>query len=448
MNFSLIDCRMYRVGQLNSTGGVDIRARPCLLEHRTYSHVDARKFNHQERMARMAMKEVDERGRPCDLSDGEQLYCATCSEAVSIYQQQPRKIVHKHEDSGEWRCRLLRNNRQYMYNCHTCKNSWHSVDISQANPPLVGGRIPVLASSSMLHQFQGNRLENGHDGDDLHVDRVTIPGARIRNIGHALSAAYFATGYAIDVVLAAGLNDVGDGKTAHQIFCDIVKLTEAVKHHLPGSTVAVCTLPLPPKYVNIITTVPEERPSNLRTRAPGFKDRGAVIVELNRLIMEFNLAQSRITGMATHTVPRFHMRGLRTIKNHMTGPKKILETVTGHRFALWRETDVNEMLHLCDASRLSMGKAVINYFLALYHIIPTEFESKPQALYHMRNGRGSLGRNGGNVRNDGNAGGRANSDAYPQNGQKRDGYNRHHNADNNRYERAASKTSRNKYANR
>ena len=66
-----------KFGQLNSTGGVDIRARPWLLEHRTYNHVDARKFNHQERMARMAMKEVDERGRPCDLSDGEQLYCST-----------------------------------------------------------------------------------------------------------------------------------------------------------------------------------------------------------------------------------------------------------------------------------------------------------------------------------------------------------------------------------
>ena len=93
--------------------------------------------------------------------------------------------------------------------------------------------------------------------------------------------------------------------------------------------------------VNIITAVPEERPS--RTRAPEFKDRGVVIVELNRLIMKFNLTQSRDTGRATHTVPRFHMRGLRTVKNHTTGPKKILETVTGHRFALRRETAINEM---------------------------------------------------------------------------------------------------------
>ena len=72
--------------------------------------------------------------------------------------------------------------------------------------------------------------------------------------------------------------------------------------------------------VNIITAVPEERPS--RTRAPEFKDRGVVIVELNRLIMKFNLTQSRDTGRATNTVPRFHMRGLRTVKKSHNRPEE------------------------------------------------------------------------------------------------------------------------------
>ena len=92
-----------------------------------------------------------------------------------------------------------------------------------------------------------------------------------------------------------------------------------------------------------------------------------------------------------------------------------------------------------------MGKAVINYFLALYRIIPTEFKRKQQALYHTRNGHGSHGRNGGNASGSderGKGAGRADWGAYLQHGRRRDCHRRHHNAN---YERAATKKLGNEY---
>ena len=62
----------------------------------------------------------------------------------------------------------------------------------------------------------------------------------------------------------------------------------------------------------------------------------------------------------------------------------MLGTVVGHRFANWREEEPANMLHPSGPERVSMGRAIMKYFQALYHIVPCHFTSKRQGIYEER----------------------------------------------------------------
>ena len=56
------------------------------------------------------------------------------------------------------------------------------------------GRLySVLLSSSTLHQWQGARTINRYKGDEIHVEQLTIPGATIEDVRHALDAEFKGT---------------------------------------------------------------------------------------------------------------------------------------------------------------------------------------------------------------------------------------------------------------
>ena len=83
-------------------------------------------------------------------------------------------------------------------------------------------------------------------GDPFHIERVPLAGARVRDLGHAL-VGYFGLGFPVDILIICGLNDVDQGRSAHEIMCDFAMLQEAVEMNLPTSTITIVMLPLLPK---------------------------------------------------------------------------------------------------------------------------------------------------------------------------------------------------------
>ena len=89
-------------------------------------------------------------------------------------------------------------------------------------------------------------METRYDGDQFHNERIFVTGATVSNIAHAINVAYFNLGKPIDLLICAGINDIIHGRSAIEIMYDLFILEEALEIRLPTSTMAICTLPLPP----------------------------------------------------------------------------------------------------------------------------------------------------------------------------------------------------------
>ena len=351
--------------RVNRGGAVDVRRsaiRCAALAHGSNRDFESAVFKEKELSVRGAKKSKDDHGRLIIANDGSKLYCSVCSEFVSIFCPTQRLRRHKHEDSALWRSSIF--NSSTRYPCHTCANPSHSFNIVELNRPWTCGRIPVIATSSTLYQFQGRRDISGYRGDPIHVERVSVCGATIKEIGHAICYNYFDLGAPVDILLIAGLNDVAAGRSAIEIMCDLTMLLEAIQVNLPGSTLSVSTLPLPPKLCRLR--------GDRSWRPASFVDRTSTLVSLNARIINFNRVNARSVGAPLDMAPRYHTRGLRTrLPWHRlpADPHNMLRNVLGHRYAHWRENHPHSMLHLSSRVKLSMGRAAIKFFLAFYGVI-------------------------------------------------------------------------------
>lgn len=361
---------------LNPGGGVDLRGQQQPIgvfsvltgdqraRQQYQACVDhAHHFRQRERRIRSWIKLRDNTGHLVVRNDGSEHYCHICSETVSVFKQNPRIARHRHEDSADWRASIF--NDSHLYPCFTCYRSPHTYDIAGMNIPWTGGRIPVMATASTLYQWQGSRHRTGYPGDPFHIERVSVAGARVKDLGHAVAAAYFGLGIPVDLLVICGLNDINQGKSAHQIMCDFAMLQEAVETNLPTSTVTLATLPLPPKLCRF--------PGDRSWRPRSFQNKLSVLIELNTSIMAFNEVNSRRLQRPTDLAPTYHTRGIKTRINlgaRQIGPRNILETVLSHKYSCWRERVPHRMMHLNEMTVLSMGKAAVHFFKGFYGMIP------------------------------------------------------------------------------
>ena len=63
----------------------------------------------------------------------------------------------------------------------------------------------MVVTASALHAWHRFRETNGYSGDEIHLDMISIPGASLDNLFHALSAEYGGLNRPIDVLLVAGV---------------------------------------------------------------------------------------------------------------------------------------------------------------------------------------------------------------------------------------------------
>ena len=211
-------------------------------------------------------------------------YCETCSEFCSSSRKFMRVITHKHFSSIKYRLQApIDENGNYP--CTQCRDTPHSFK--------TGRRYSVLLSSSTLHQWQGARTINRYKGDEIHVEQLTIPGATIEDVRHALEAEFKGTYRCIDVLAVVGLNDVMRGRSREQIIADYTRLQNTVHELAPqeGGTnsIAIATMIIPPKIVQ---------------RGGGQLEK---MVGINAAIMHMNQEQSQTRPVKL--APKFHTWG-------------------------------------------------------------------------------------------------------------------------------------------
>ena len=173
-----------------------------------------------------------------DQHDHLRRYCRTCSETTSMVRTElDVPVLHSHHSSLAYRLNAQTVDRWGNYHCITCEEGWHSY--------LAGYRYPVLATSSTLNGWQGRRDLNGYRGDSLHLDVVAIPGGWVQDVHHAVIAEYRLLGHPIDLIIVAGLNNLMAGQPPILVMDELQRFKEDVLS-ISGSSVGICTLPMPP----------------------------------------------------------------------------------------------------------------------------------------------------------------------------------------------------------
>ena len=209
-----------------------------------------------------------------------------------------------------------------------------------------------------MHQWQGVRSENGYPGDPIHIDQLSIPGAKIWELEFAFLAEYSHLYRPCDIHLVSGLNNLLAGQNANQVMTELINFRRAVLHINEHSSFAVSTLPLPPRMTKLT------KDSYKSTR----RDLTSELIKLNGLISEFN--KETMQTMQVERAPRYHTWGLTSVRVPRTvGPRNLLEAMPSHAHQDWREGRPSNQLHLSDGVRLRMGKASVKYFEAIYGMI-------------------------------------------------------------------------------
>ena len=268
----------------------------------------------------------------CNICTGRQL---RPKPAVSVY--------HHHYSSREVR---IMQGKEYskpstQFMCPTCQN-YHPIR------PTYG--LNICLGTSQLHEFHTPREEGVTcTPDELHVDWVTIPGARISTLETAWQVDYAKYKFPMRVLLVAGLNDLIKGGNKESVTNSILNLKLAIddqnKYHpdTPNEFV-VSTLLNPPKLVWFPDT---GKPPH------GHINRYDEISSINQWIVEFN------DGYGNPT-PRFHRFGVKCGRKLVNGVQVPLHT---HQMRRWRQSEpVIDRLHLNDEWRIRLGKSVIHHF--------------------------------------------------------------------------------------
>ena len=284
-------------------------------------------------------------------------YCKICSE-IRIESEVDRPMMiryHQHASSILYRTDL-QINENGQYSCQQCIAGIHYYK--------GGNRYPILVTSSTLADWQGRdwraRAANNYPGDPIHIDQLAINGARINDLRNALRAEYSQALIPLDILVAAGINNVINNESAEQIITQLEAWKNEVESWNSDSTFAVCTLPYPPSITSLHQDYYRHK-SAVRNR-----DKTAVIDDLNPAITRLN--QSGHQGNITSRAPKLQTWGLTQslVPVNIDPSHHTVGRLTRHRLGQWREKYTDKQLHLDDRSRFRSEKATVGYFKRIY----------------------------------------------------------------------------------
>ena len=235
--------------------------------------------------------------------------------------------------------------------CLSCKKA-HA-----ANPTK---RVKLVLSDSTLHMFFAPPANAQHradyEGDAIHTEYVTIPGARVEVLQQAFRIEYEVETRGIDVLLVAGLNNLLKGEKGEELmyklcsFRDTV-MRQSLKYHPDApNTFAVATL----LYAPQLCWFPDDGP----VPSASYENRLEELQWINTELIKFNAMNGVVS------VPHVHKFGIRVdnkSKRDMYGNVTVHHRLM-HKWEQWREVERDRMVHLEEKKRVDLGRSINKYF--------------------------------------------------------------------------------------
>ena len=171
--------------------------------------------------------------------------CSMCSDSRS-------RKYHHHFSCVSIRRMIREPVKTYL--CPICK-----VVEPVSFPPTVTRRV-VLSDSTLYGVWDQTLPAN-----TTHFDIDSIVGGKVRDMTTALQKNYLHLTNRFEIVVLAGINNIGAGESAENIYKEVEEIKQVVfEHstkwgHSPPSYVSVCTVALAPKFCSL--TVPLNPPN-------------------------------------------------------------------------------------------------------------------------------------------------------------------------------------------
>ena len=176
----------------------------------------------------------------------------------------------------------------------------------------------------------------------VHYDIDTIVGGKVRDMMIALRRNYLHMPNRLEVIVVAGINNIGANNKAETIIEDMKALKKVLEHHSdqwrhdPPSFVSFSTLMFAPKFCSL--TVPPSPPEPWVAAwvpPPDFNNRAQEIKKVNDWVIDTQRAE-----------------GMGMVRIDYTGIKRFKSGTKQHKFdnrdgatKIWRENEVFRKLH-------------------------------------------------------------------------------------------------------
>ena len=178
----------------------------------------------------------------------------------------------------------------------------------------------------------------------------------MRDLTRALGKNVLKYSNRLEIIVIAGINNVGKNDDVNSIVEEFRELKELVKDHSlkhkhdPPSYTSISTLILPPKYCSF--NVPANDPELAEwVPKPGFQDRYQAIKKINLAVKALN-EEEQVSWL------NLHMQGVKILKS---GPQHKYDTRPRAK-AIWREREVFRKLHFTMENKLKIIVYMQNTF--------------------------------------------------------------------------------------
>ena len=259
--------------------------------------------------------------------------CELCSDKNN-------RLYHHHLSSQKLREFATKYQSNYLFYCLMCK-----MQESIVRP---NTRKLILTSSTLYNVWSIESLKL-----PIHIDIESIVGGRIRDLTRALIMLYLKHPERLEIILIAGLNNIGDNQPAEDIIEEIRELKQTVQahselhSHSETSIVSVSTILYAPKFCSL------DVPDKCEDWKPpvGFNNRRDLIENVNAAIKAINV-EDKVNYL------KLHMEGIRLDKK--TG-KKLHKHYPD--VPIWRETEVRRRLHLTSHYKAKIARNAAKLFV-------------------------------------------------------------------------------------
>ena len=215
----------------------------------------------------------------------------------------------------------------------------------------------VVMASSTLFNIWNHKLP----ADTVHFDIDSIVGGKVRDMTRALIKNYLHQSNRYEIVVVAGVNNLGGGETAEEIIKEMEMLKSVVAdhskkwRHYPPSFAVFCTVIVPPKFCSLkVPDNPYEPEIAQWLPHSSFQNRYPELQKVNSLIIDMNNRDNL-------TTVRLDYIGVKRLKS---GTKQhIFDNKPGAN-QIWRETEVFRKLHFTMDVKLKIINKISNCFKA------------------------------------------------------------------------------------